>query len=113
MKNLIQFCKAISKKNGLQFSLRSKKIEDEEVFSDVGLLPALLKRADQLSSLCFGVTSSATYVDEEKSILGTKLLLKDNASLPMGVYLSLLDTIEEITRGVRNGRVDLDELLYD
>ena len=98
----------------MKFALRSKLIEADEVFSEVGLMPALLKRSDQLCMLCFGVTSGAVYAEEEKSILGTRVSIQSAAeSLPMGVYACMLDTMLEIARGERNGRIDMDELLYD
>ena len=114
MQKLTQFCKSVASKRGLKFALRSKLVDVDEVFSDVGLLPALLKRADQLCMLCFGVSSGALYSEDEKSILGTRVRIEDHVeSLPMGVYACMLDTMLEIARGERNGRIDMDELLYD
>lgn len=112
MDALIQFCMALTRHFELTYVLRSKEVDPEEVFSDVGLLPALLKRSDQLASLCFGVTSGASYKDEDKSMLGTRLILPKKP-LPVSSLVCIQDTLLEISRGVKKNRVELDELLYD
>ena len=83
-----------------------------EVFSDVGLLPGLIKRADQLCSLCFGLTSGASYVDDSKAVMGSKIILPQG-DMPIELYYCLLDSFIELSKGAKNTRVDLDELLYD
>lgn len=112
MEALILFAQQLTKKQSITYTLRSKVIEPEEVFSATGLMPALVKRADQLCSLCFGVSSGATYADEKDAMLGTKLVLKSN-QLPMGFYFCFADTLLEVTGSAKNTRVNMDELLYD
>lgn len=105
-------CVALTKKMGVQFVLRSKKITSEEVFSESGLMPAIVKRANQLSLLCFNKDLGIKFEDSEKSMLGVKVVF-DEGAMPLFATLCISDTVIEMTHGVRNGEVSVDDLLYD
>ena len=111
-KNHIQkICRKLTSKLEVSYQLRSRKISIDEVFSESGLLPAIIKRADQLSLLCFGEGVGAKFVDNGSSMLG--VVVEFEGALKAGALLCITDTLIELTRGVRQGIVVLDELLFD
>ncbi|MCH9644797.1 MAG: type IV secretion protein IcmS [Gammaproteobacteria bacterium] len=104
---------AIAKKMGVTFTLKGRPIALSEMFSDMGLLPGLAKRADQLASLCLGYGIGATFEDAEKSILGSKVKFDDFTPEIIRVFC-IVDVIYELIKtSPTKGEVSLDELMYD
>ena len=91
--------------------LKSKQIEHEKVFSTTGLLPSIIKRADQLGMLLFGKKTDTEFKDSEKSMLGVEVCLK--AKQPLTALLCVSDVMFELIKKSKNNNVDVDELLYD
>ena len=96
-----------------KFTLYGKAVTNAEIFSDVGLLPALAKRADQLCSLCLGYSIGATFTEVEKATLGSKVQF-DEVTPDVLRLLCILDVIYELVRvGPSKDQKPLDELMYD
>ena len=110
-KDILQVCKGLTSRMQVNYQLRSRKITAEEVFAEAGLMPAIAKRADQLSMLCFGHGIGVVFEDDSSSMLGVKA--KFEGELKVSALLCIADTLIELTRGVRQGIVVLDELLFD
>jgi intracellular multiplication protein IcmS len=104
---------AISEQMGSIYSLSNKPITTQDVFSTMGLLPAIARRADQLCSLCFGYGIGVSFEESEESQLGVKVIFDEMT--PNGLrYLCILDVIYELLRAKdENGVTALDELMYD
>ncbi len=103
----------IAKALNANFTLNDKPIAYTEVFKDTGLLPAIARRADQLSSLCLGYGIGATFDEEEKSLLGVKVTF-DDVTPNMLRYLTITDVLSEIIKSGPTPTVTpLDELMYD
>lgn len=103
----------MSKQLGAQFTLKGRPISLNEIFNDTGLLPGLTKRADQLSSLCFGYGLGATYQDAEKSLLGLKVNFDEFTPDALRLFC-ILDVINELIKNSPyKESVSLDELMYD
>lgn len=97
----------------VKFTYSGKVITHEEVFSPVGLLPALAKRADQLCSLCLGYGIGVTFEDAEKSMLGNEVKF-DEATPAVLRLMCLTDVLHELIKVSANPElVSLDELMYD
>jgi len=97
----------------VQFTLRSMQIPLSEVFSPVGLLPALAKRADQLCSLCLGYGIGATFEEAEGTELGIRVTF-DDVTPNVLRYLCIIDVVNEIIKSASDQKmVAMDELLYD
>jgi len=110
--SLIQkVCHNFSTIYGLTYTLRSKSLTYEEVFSPRGLLPALLKSANQLSTLCLNKKYPVTFQDYEKSTLGFEVSVADE-KIDTDLLLIIIDQLNMVTKGVRKGRVALDEWMY-
>ena len=110
-KDIVKVCKGLTSRMQVNYQLRSRKITAEEVFSETGLMPAIAKRADQLSLLCFGQGIGVVFEDDASSMLGVKA--RFDGEISVNALLCILDTLIELTRGVRQGIVVLDELLFD
>ncbi len=111
--NLLETLSKLVKNKGVDFSFGGKAISNEEVFSDVGLLPALAKRADKLSLLCLGYGIGVSFSDSDQTTLGIKVQFDSvtpNVLRLMFIYEVVLDLIES---SFENKQVSLDELLYD
>jgi len=97
----------------VKFTYNNRTLTHEEVFSPAGLLPAMAKRADQLSSLCLGYGIGVTFEDAEKSILGNEVKF-DEATPSMLRLMCLTDVLHELIKASPNKElVSLDELMYD
>lgn len=96
-----------------RFSLNSRPMTAEEVFAPTGLLPAIARRADQLSSLCLGYGIGANFEPQEGSILGVKAGFDEITPHVLRI-LCLVDVIFELIKTTPKGEVTpLDQLMYD
>jgi intracellular multiplication protein IcmS len=96
-----------------RFSLNGRPMTSEEVFAPTGLLPAIARRADQLSSLCLGYGIGATFEQAEGSVLGVKAIFDDITPNVLRM-LCLIDVLFELIKGTPKGEVTpLDQLMYD
>lgn len=97
----------------VRYILRGRELGLEEIFSECGLMPAIAKRADQLSSLCLGYGIGASYKDKEASMLGTEVHF-DETTPAVVRLLMIYDVMQEIGKGkTADKKITLDELLYD
>lgn len=104
---------SIVERLGHRFTFKDQPIAYQDVFSEVGLLPALTRRADQLASLCLGYGLGATFEDTEQSLLGSKVIYDDFTPEVLRL-LCILDVLYEIIKLNGAGYViSLDELMYD
>jgi intracellular multiplication protein IcmS len=103
----------IAKNMKIHFNFKGKPISYQNVFSNIGLLPGLAKRADQLALLCLGYGVGITLEDTDKSLLGQKV--KFDAYTPEVLrLLYITDVIHELAKSSPSkDAVALDELLYD
>lgn len=96
-----------------KFYLNDRFVSYEEVFSDVGLLPAMTKRADQLCSLCLGYGLGATYDEAEGALLGIRVVF-DEVTPNVLRLLCMTDVLNELIQGgPSRDYTPLDELMYD
>ena len=97
----------------VEFMLNGKPVSHEEVFAETGLLPAIARRADQLCSLCLGYGIGVTFIENEKSLLGTKVQF-DEVTPNVLRLMCIYDVITEIIKmSSSQDQVALDELMYD
>lgn len=104
---------AVAKSLNANFTIQDRLLSYEEVFSDIGLLPAIAKRADQLCSLCLGYGIGVRFEEVEKSRLGVQVQFDE--STPGALRLMCLADIvcELIHVSPSHEMVPLDDLLLD
>jgi intracellular multiplication protein IcmS len=113
MSDLPKKLKAIAKALKVTFTLNGKPANLDEVFSEKGLLPAIARRADQLSSLCLGYGIGIKFEETTSALLGVAVEFDD--IVPNAIrYLCILDILcELIYNSPSKELVPLDELMYD
>lgn len=98
---------------GANFTLNGKPTTYAEVFSETGLLPAIVRRADQLCSLCLGYGIGVSFEDEAGTLLGVKVTF-DNVTPNVLRYLCMTDVMCELMKAASSpDAIPLDELMYD
>lgn len=103
----------IARAMGSRFSLNGRPMTIDEVFSPTGLLPAIARRADQLSSLCLGYGIGITFEEAEGSTLGVKIIFDDITPNSLRM-LCVADVLNELVQGTPPGEMAaLDQLMYD
>ena len=103
----------IAKKLNARFYLNDKFIPYDEVFVDTGLLPAIAKRADQLSSLCLGYGIGVSFEDAEGALLGSKVIFDDVTPNVLRL-MCITDVLSELIQSAPSvDKTPLDELMYD
>lgn len=104
---------AVMKTMGLGFTLNGRDILPEEVFSDIGIFPAIVRRAEQLSSLCLGYGLGASFEEAEGTLLAVKVSF-DAVTPDILRILCITDVMNELAKAASNRQaVALDELMYD
>lgn len=103
----------IAKTMKTSFTLNDRIISPEEIFANTGLLPAMARRADQLSSLCLGYGIGINFEEAEGSLLGVKVIF-DEITPDVLRLLAITDVLCELIHSapIKNS-VSLDELMYD
>ena len=93
--------------------MNNHPIKHADVFSSTGLLPAIVRRADQLSSLCLGYGLGASFEDSEGALLGTRVLFDEVTPNALRL-LCMTDVLHELVQGgPSKDHTPLDELMYD
>ena len=114
MQRTISQCLAtIAARMNAKFFLNNRNVSFEEVFSEVGLLPGITKRADQLCSLCLGYGLGATYEEAEGALLGLRVVY-DEVTPNVLRLLCMTDVLNELIQGgPSRDYTPLEELMYD
>lgn len=103
----------IAKSINCSFTLKNEPIEPEKAFSSTGLLPAIMRRADQLCSFCMGYGIGVTFERADDSILGVAVNFDDKVAISLRL-LCITDVILEIVHSAASNKiVSLDSLLDD
>jgi intracellular multiplication protein IcmS len=103
----------VAKALGCNFTLRDQPIHYDQVFSETGLLPAMARRADQLSSFCLGYGIGVSFEEVQGATLGVRVKF-DEATPRSLCLLCLTDVlIELIHAGPSRATTPLDDLMYD
>ncbi len=103
----------VARAMNVRFSLNGRPMTMEEVFAPTGLLPAISRRADQLSSLCLGYGLGLSFDEAEGSVLGVKVAFDDITPNVLRL-LCITDVLFELTQATPRGDVSpLDQLMYD
>lgn len=111
--HLFRSLEIIAKSMGVKFTLKGSQIASKDLFSPVGLMPGLARRADQLASLCMGYGLGIKIEDEDQSLLGYKVSFDEFTPNSLRIFC-IIDILYEIVKlSPTKGEVSLDELLYD
>lgn len=113
MSDFMKHLKLVLTHMGVKFSLHGASMPTEDVLSDVGMMPAIAKRADQLSQLCLGYGIGVTFEEAAETKLGKRVKF-DEVTPSILRCLCIIDVINELSRSKdMKGVTPLDELMYD
>lgn len=111
IKRLSKLLVTYSRTNGLIFTLRGNQITPEEVFSPIGLLPGIAKRAEQIAYLCFGQKLAVSFPEKENTTLKYTIELEDSDHI-LTLFCIFDVLLEIIKKAPKQNKIPLDELLY-
>ena len=103
----------IAKTLECNFTLKGEPIAYKQVFATTGLLPAIMRRADQLCSFCLGYGLGLTFEKSETGILGVSVAF--DTAVPNALrLLCAADVLIEIMQSAPSpDTTPLDELMLD
>jgi len=97
----------------VSFTLNNKPMSSEDICKPNGLFPALMRRADQLSSFCLKHGLGVKFEKSPESTIGIIATL-DNTVSNAYIIMCVTEIIYEIIEASPNKRlVALDHLMYD
>lgn len=97
----------------IQFTLNDLDVPHQEVFDERGLLPAIMRRADQLSSFCLGYGLGLTFNDVPNSRLGIEITMNDEIPSALRLLCAVEIIYELVETSADRQHVALDDLMYD
>lgn len=111
--NLAEQLSAIAKSMGCSYLVKGEPVAYEQVFSPTGLLPAILRRADQLCSFCLGYGLGLTFERSEKATLSVTVQM-DSVTPTVLRLLCATDILYEfMQRAPSPDAISLDDLMAD
>lgn len=98
---------------GCRYTIKGEPIAYEQVFSQTGLLPAIMRRADQLSSFCLGYGLGLTFERSENATLG--VVVQMDTAVPEALrLLCATDVLHEFMHQAPSpDAIALDDLMLD
>lgn len=111
--SLSQQLSAIAEAMGCRYTVRGEPVAYSHVFSETGLLPAILRRADQLCSFCLGYGLGLTFERSESATLGVVVQM-DAATPNVLRLLCATDVLHEFMQQAPSpDAISLDDLMTD
>ena len=102
----------IAKSLDCNFTVKGQAISYEKVFSKDGLLPAFMRRADQLSSFCLGYGLGLNF-ESSGGMIGATVSMDDKIPTSLRLLCVTDVLIEIIQNSPSNEEIALDELMVD
>lgn len=95
------------------FTINSREVPTDEIFTNAGLLPAIIRRADQLCSFCLGYGLGITFEEAPGAKLGVHVKFDDVVPHVLRLMCATEIIYELIESSPDRQQVALDDLLYD
>jgi intracellular multiplication protein IcmS len=95
------------------FTVKNQPVDYEKVFSELGLLPGIMRRADQLCSFCLGYGLGVTFDDSQGAMLGVTVKFDDATPTSLRLLCATDVLIEIIQQAPSREVTPLDDLMYD
>jgi intracellular multiplication protein IcmS len=96
-----------------RYLLKGNVISAEEAFSEIALLPSIMRRADQLCSFCLGYGLGVTFEKSDEGTLGVRVVFDSKTSHALRLLCVTDVLIEVIQKSSNPAEVSLDDLLQD
>lgn len=112
-KQFLKGFKSITKLLKCNFALRDQPISFEQAFSEAGLLPSIMRRADQLSSFCLGYGLGVSFEETQEGMLGVRVKFDEVTPTSLRLLCATDVLIELIQAAPSREIIPLDDLMYD
>lgn len=103
----------ISREMNVSFTLTGKPIPAEEVFLNNNLLPAIIRRADQLCSFCLGYGLGITFDEASDARLGVYVKFDNVVPYVLRIMCATEILYELMESSPDRTVIALDDLMYD
>jgi len=103
----------ISREMNISFTLTGKSMATEEVFQNSSLLPAIIRRADQLCSFCLGYGLGITFEEASDARLGVVVKFDDVVPYVLRIMCATEILYELMESSPDRTVIALDDLMYD
>ncbi len=110
---IVQQISAIARTLRCNFTLRDQPISIEQVFSETGLLPAIIRRADQLCSFCLGYGLGVSFEEAQGGMLGVRVKFDEATPNSIRLLCAADVIIELMQHAPSRDMTPLDDLMYD
>jgi intracellular multiplication protein IcmS len=111
--NISEQLAAVAEAMGCQYTVKGEPVTYAHVFSTMGLLPAILRRADQLCSFCLGYGLGVTFERSESATLAVTVLFDPVTPTALRL-LCAADVLHEFMQQAPSPtNISLDDLLTD
>lgn len=104
---------AVAKSMGWRYTVKGEPIAYEQVFSPVGLLPAIMRRADQLCSFCLGYGLGLTFERSETALLNVMVQWDKDTPASLRLLCATDVLYEFLHRDPTQATISLDDLMND
>lgn len=111
--DFISQIKQVAKVLECKFTVKGESITYEKVFSKTGLLPALMRRADQLCSFCLGYGLGVNFDRSELGMIGVTVEMDDKVPNSLRLLCVTDVLIELIQSAPTPDSVPLDDLMLE
>lgn len=104
---------AVAQSMGCRYLVKGEVVPYEHVFSPTGLLPAIMRRADQLCSFCLGYGLGLTFERSDSATLGVVVQF-DTTTPNVLRLLCVTDVLFEFMQQAPSpDAISLDDLMLD
>jgi hypothetical protein len=94
------------------FQLKGSALSYDDIFRKNGFLPAILRRAEQLSLLALGLNLGVSFEEDPQGIMSVRALIDGATPDAIRVFFCL-DVLMTLHAMSLNNIIDVEELLYD
>lgn len=103
----------VAKAMGCRYTVKGEQIEYAKVFSPTGLLPAIMRRADQLCSFCLGYGLGLTFERSDGATLGVSIQFDSTTPTVLRLLCATDVLYEFMHQAPSPDSVPLDDLMLD
>lgn len=111
--DIVEQIKAVARVLRCNFTLKDQPISIDRVFEETGLLPAIIRRADQLSSFCLGYGLGVSFEEAQGAMLGVKVKFDEATPNALRLLCAADVIIELMQNSPSQDMTPLDDLMYD
>lgn len=97
----------------INFTLNGRLVPKEDVFTELGLFPAIMRRADQLSSFCLTYGLGINFEPNSDARLGVVCHFDDSVPDAFRILCATEIFYELIEAATDKENIPLDDLMYD